>query len=690
MTIIDLYSDINIFILLLLLISGVFVTFLLYSGTFPKTKRITRSLLIVLRVSQIILILFLVVNLTLTSKSIKTIEKKNIFLFDNTSSVKIVSSENQKKMLTQFFNEVSTIKNNEVYIFDQNVHRKNEQNNKLILNGKTTNFENIFRFIRERHDTLSNYIIVSDGNVNSGMSYSPNDNVFFNKIFTVGIGDTSETEDLFIDDVVLNYPLRINEKNNAIVIAGLTQSDRKVNSQVSVYINNNFNGKKPITIYPGEPVSLPFDFILKDSGNVDFLFKLIPAPGEKNILNNSFTKTLFIQNNRNKILMLNGLPNADYAALKKTLSENDKNQIVEINIDESPEKITNNYFRGFNIIIISGWPGSKTDNTIISRIKTSINSLNKPLIYFISNDVDYEKLGLISPSFGFRVITVKDNFYNGSIENKSNSSLFISEELKGPLPEIFISGTDILFDNEFVVDKEVTRSDGSARPFILYKNNPLKSIIINGSGLFKWRLINKPSYNNFIENCLSYLKSSSLDIIQINPVKKVFNLNEKTVFTGQILNETKIPLINNPTLLKISRQGMPAIEEYSFSFTNTGYYLEFNNKSSGNFNYEITTNINNKIYKKTGIFIVNNEDIESLSNTQNDGLLKKISEDTDANYYPVEKYKQLIDFINSSGTISGEEEFVSKPIIPFEYPVLICILLLILFELVIRKKNGLL
>ncbi len=569
-------------------------------------------------------------------KSIKEEIKRPVVVLatDRSASINAVEkpADQQKynEDITQLAEDLKATYDVKMLDFATDVHPHSQDS----IPNTSTNIYQLFKYIDDNYSdqNLGAVIVGTDGIYNEGSNplYMPNSSSY--PIYTIALGDTTQKKDLYIQNILYNniaylgdkFPVQVDisayncaGSSTKVTLEAINgNSSRKIAEETVSLNSRNFFTTKTFIIDANQ------------SGVNRYRIRLSHVDGDQNVHNNSRDFHVEILDARQKILLLGNAPHPDLGALKNIITEN-KNYDVTISyiadFKENPSK--------YNMVIFHNLPSetngvapivSQLDKLDIPRIfivgmQTSIGQFNavQNLVNIIGNSKNTEEIQGDFNS-GFTLFTTSD-------ELKNNIRIF--PPLKTPFGEYKASNTATVYLYQNI--KKIKTS----YPLIIFdEKNTVKTAVICGEGLWRWRLFDYLQHKNY--NLINELVNKTILLTSVKSDKRKFraatskNLykdNEQIQLDAQLYNES-YELINDPDV-KLSVKDDDG-KEYTYSFSKTSNYYTLNAGlfPQGSFSYTATTQYNGKTLTATGRFNVESNQLELYDLTARHGLLKNLSD----------------------------------------------------------------
>jgi len=632
-----------------------------------------KYLLFFLRISSIFLLLIVLYNpiFKITHEFIKN--KKVVFFIDNSKSLSslkasdlIINLNNNKKKLNE--KGIDT----EYYIFGDSLKKINSMS-EITFNDRNTDFNDIINNINKID--ASEYILISDGMHNVGMVLKDND--ILNPIYSFGIDQSSELhEDLKIDSLKITS----NKKDSL-----------HIKCQISVNVNNDYKNIKinlsnknysdlnisNITIDKGKNVLNHEIVIAKDYLSDYNIIEIQKIDTEFNFLNNfSSLKLNYNQLKQYKAALFSGRLSNNTKIIKKILNNND-NIIFEhfFRKKDLDDFINNNY----DIIIFDSFPINNEQIQFINNNK--INSLKFLYFHGPSRDDDLFISNRYLSNFGYKIVSydknlndlylkpiINDNFVNNIINQivPISSNILVSNKKKSSIVDSKNNSVliDYLNDSLFVFLPDLKTIANETKRF--YDKDNLSHLI-----------------DYYINKTIA-----QKDILKLYSNETNFNINDSVEMYLRIednyfenhLVDLFIYNKNNDIVYKIDSFDLINDKTYRYSIK-----LD----EEGKYSAKVFLRLDNEnIIQSNRIeFNILKIDEELYNIGLNEDILRKISFDSNGDYFSIENLSGHINQINDSKL----NTFKTNKIKLFNFqPFWFIILFLLIIEWIIRKNKGLL
>ena len=189
----------------------------------------------------------------------------------------------------------------------------------------------------------------------------------------------------------------------------------------------------------------------------------------------------------------------------------------------------------------------------------------------------------------------------------------------------------------------------------------IKTGVLAGEGLWKWRLFNFLQKNHYdditelVNKSLQYLTlKEDKRKFRVSPAQNIFRENDDIVFSAELYNDS-YEKINEPDVnISITDADGKAFD-FVFSKRADYYFLSAGQFPAGNYRFSAIAQSNGKRVEQSGRFSVESIQLESFDLTARHGLLKNIAENYGGELvYPA-------DISSLAATIKGNSQI--KPVV---------------------------
>lgn len=534
---------------------------------------------------------------------------------------------------------------------------------------------------------LKSILLFSDGIVNDGQSLAYQ--TFKVPIFSIGLGDTVQKNDISISTIYYNktvnknakFPIKITVNKSGfknLKTFLIAKKDGKIVQQMAVDFSENQKQKDL--------------FLNSESAMEDYIsynFELKAVENEITLVNNF--RNIYVETIQSKknILIHAHAPHPDLKILNEQLSQNKEFEVF-------------NYIQGFgnlptekmDVVILHQIPAENTD---YSAVLAEYKKLNLPCWYFLGNQSSMAQCNVKIPSF--KILS------NGQIDKVQPE--FASDFDKFILPENITSrladfapvqvpfGAYNLPGWSVVLYQSVGNISTEKPLWAINTNNPDNYMAITiADGLWQWSMLEKSLYQdatllqNLIQKTVQLLLSSKdKKKFKFAPIQQNFDVTETISFESEAKNDIGEWITGNQIDIIISNK-LGNKNSFSCQNTNNAVVFETAGFAEGMYTFVAKSIINKKEEVAKGTFVVSKTDIESINQTADYQLLREVSEKNNGNFYPFYQLNKIFEnnfFEKATSKLLSEDSYLP----PIHQTWIIVLLLCLLFvEWAGRKFFG--
>ncbi len=651
-------TDISLWWLLPWSIICIVLSYILYQKVpwLQESAKKWKYALISLRFLSLFLIGVLLLGLLFEDINYRSEKPLFINLIDNSKSMlNYKDSAIVAKNIENYKKELKIKYGDKFEILDYHIGNEVELGDKLTFKAKQSALNKGFEKIRGDfyNRNIGGIAFISDGNYNDGISplYTA-EQIALTPIFTVGVGDTVPKRDQVLKNVVANeisfyrdqFPVQVDLEalkiGNATAIVTISKNGRTVASQSVNYQNESYDFKQ-----------LNFVLDADQIGYQQYTVSVSKLSNEYNYQNNSRTFYIEVIDSRNKILLLAGAPNPDIAAIKSVLDQ-DENIEVKSELIKDWDKSLKNVD-----LVIWHEPGIQYSNEYNNILLNG----NVPVLYIVgpntqANRVSELQIGMSIQSrnqFDEVQASVNSGFREFEISQELQNALGNFPPLKTKFGTVNLSGGAKVFLNQQV-------GGISKKEPLLYfgARKGQKYGVIYGEGIWRWKIAeyskskNNNLFNELFQKVNQYLvlkqNTSALRIT----LPKRFSTDEEIQISGEFYNEA-LEMINKPDIKFTYTNESGKVYKNQFAKIGNKYALSLGKLNKGVYNWKASASYNGKSYEKSGTFVVQEIDLESLSTRADHGMLKAMANNSQGKFYTLDQYKKLITDIDLRDDITS-------------------------------------
>jgi hypothetical protein len=651
-------------------------------------------LLSALRFISVTILAFLLLS-PLVKTTSRNVEKPVIIIAqDNSESIAINKDsvfykKEYPENLKKFIESVSEKFDVKTFCFGENI----SDTLAFSYTDKITDISSFFDELQTRYTNrnVGALVLATDGLYNEGKNPVYASEFASFPIYTIALGDTTVYKDLIISKVNSNkiaylgnmFPVEIVVTANKC--KGSSAKLTVAKGQETVFTKTlDFNDESSVqTVY--------LEIEAKLSGLQHYSVSITPVDGEITTVNNYRDFYVDVLDQKQKILILANAPHPDVSAIKESLEKNDSYEVDYFLASDFTGSID-----GYSLIILHQLPSTANNAASITE---AIKKSNLPSIYILGTQNNYTTFNGLKTGLSI-VVNVKTSQNEALPVINNDFPLFIiSDELKrftDDLPPLYAPfGSYTTSTSSNILFYQKIGSVSTKQPLIIFNElNGLKTCVVSGEGLWKWKLFdyaknqNHDIFNGLLSKMVQYLAvTENKNLFRIN-CENNFYENENIEFNAEVYNES-YELINDPEVSLTVYDSKGTKYPFTFSKTANAYQLNAGVFPVGSYRYEAKVKVGEKILTETGEFNVLALNIESLNTTADHKTLYNLSKKHNGALYYPDQLNELLKAIESRDdikSVSYTQKRMSDLLNIFW--VFLIIMVLLSAEWFIRKWSG--
>jgi hypothetical protein len=651
------------FILLCLALSTGYA-YVLYTSKHPWSSTLNK-ILFGGRAMLVFFLAFLLLSPIL--KQINNIYEKPVFvvLQDNSVSVREATDSTALENLDNNIKTLSASLSDQGYAVSRR-DLSGDAAETIKFTEATSDLQGALRKIANEFEgkSVGGVLLVSDGIYNTGLS--PLFAAYNFPVYTVGVGDTAQRQDIAIKDLIYNkiayqgnkFPLRtevlVKGYSNQTVTISLIQGGKILEKQTK-----NTGADQLLTT--------EFNIIAAEQGIQRFDVQVEVKSDEKNVRNNRATAFIEVVEGKKKILIVANSPHPDIKALRAVIEKNSNYEMIlhipdveetesknlqPTNIDlaifhQSPDK------RGRTRELFQRFATSKTSMFIVTGQQTDLTMLSQ-------NNVPL-KFEQVPRQFDDVMPVVNPAFPNFLLSPEANAVFSGFPPVWVPFGRMQVPASAVVLLSQRV------GSITTEKP-LLWIDTPddHKVAIMLGDGFWQWRLEeysrneNTDAFDEVFGKLMQYLSTTDeKSKFKSYPTEQQFSDTEAVVFESQVYNDIYEPVFGNRVDIEITDDaGKKYKYNYVISPGNPRYQI--GGLKEGIYKYVSSTTISGKEEKVGGQFLVTAQQAELQNLTADFDLLRKLSASTGGKFYnafETDKLQAELSKKEATSVIHSEEKF---------------------------------
>lgn len=650
-------SDISIWWLLPWLGISIFIAHFLYSKENWVKELGSKWMLTFksLRASGLFLLGVLFIGILFEAISIRVEKPVFITMVDNSSSMKnYKDSATVKSKIESFNNKLIERFGDKFELHTITVGSEVKSPGKIDFNESTSalseGFESIHSNFYSRN--IGGIAFISDGNFNKGSNplYSA-EKIDLTPVFTVGVGDTTPKKDQYIKNIASNEIAFLKNKFPVEVdLEGIKMG--KSNVTVSILNNGKSVASQSVNFSNGTYDYKHVSFLLEADkvGYQQYTVSISKAGGEYTYSNNTRNFYIEILDARSKVLLLAGAPHPDVAALKSVIEKDENLDVTSFLVKEWKRDL-----KKVDLVIYHE-PGIQYDESVMTLIRDA----KIPVLYCVGPNttnsiIQKLKIGLITPNGNqFDEVQGKINagFQKFEVSTELQNSMNYYPPLKTKFGDVKLAaGNDVLL---FQRIGSIQKND----PMIYFgENQNVKFGVIYGEGIWKWKMneyIRTSESKNFtelIQKISQYLVvKQNTSALRVTFPKR-FTIDEEVEVKAEFYNES-MELITKPIIELKLKDEKNKSDKYQFGAVSNFYKLSLGKLKPGKYEWTASCKYNGKSYSKSGVFIVENIQLENIESAADHNLLNQIAKQSNGQFYELKNINQLLNDIEKRKDIT--------------------------------------
>lgn len=700
----------SIFLILLLLILIIYSVYV-YRITIPQISKFKKYFLAGLRSIALLFLIIILFEpiLTLTNKISN--EPKHLVFIDNSRSMLIDDGTNRAEAINGISNNFlnSGIGNLEFQLFGNEPRLiQKDSATELKFDDGITNLSSIFSSINTGSENIASLTIISDGVITDGPNPVYSAEKLKVPVFTIGIGDTSQRNDVELKKVQYNEIL-YSGTSAAILSTILNTGYGGKSARVELFENDILKEQKIITLSENEIQNESFTYTPETSGEKKLQLKISGLDGEFTFANNNKVFYVNVLSNKIKVTILSGSPSSDLSFIKNSLLEDENLSVSSVTQISSNKFLESNFINAIDsadVFFLVGFPLQNTPKAVLDLVRHKIIDERKPFFISLAPGFNWNNLLSIQSELPFTLkasLQGKRNVQPEIIPAQSNSHL-LQHSSSNPittwnnLPPVYQEIIQFKIKPESKVISNIRVNNTVLNePLIVTRSfSGRRSIAVLGYDLWRWKLqtaVKKTDlFDKFINNSVKWLHiTESQQQVKIKTSKRNYSTGEQIEFTAQIYDESFNPVIDASVKVKLRSDK----NQYEIELSSAGKGLfegGINLTETGDFYFEGDASLDGSLIgTDKGSFNVGELDVEMINPRMNYELMRQLAEQTGGIYYSKENYQPIFAELDRISNRTIKEKVVTSEFSLWSNEwMLIFPIFFFALEWFIRKREGML
>lgn len=692
--------------------------FLFYRFTLPPVSRGWRLFLSLLRGVALALIVLLIFEPAIRLVVSQFRPPVVAILVDNSQSMNIEDRlgkrrDELQRVLAMIRNESFGDVSVRYYPIGTTMEKQITDDDSLSFSEEATNLSEPLKTLGDmkEKENISAIVLLTDGEYNIGRNPLYDAERTGLPLYTVGIGDSSDHQDILVSSVAANE-IVYNESEAPVDFSIHSTGYDGQRVEVSIADGNTILAKENITLEKGvRDYAVRLSYLPTGEGTRKYNVRVSPLEGELTLKNN--TKSFFVRvlKSRLRVFVLAGAPAPDVAAIKQTLSED-----PAIIVDGRTQKSGQDFFEGplsasqldsADCIVTIDFPTSTTSQTTLNMLRNAIVEHARPLFFVGGSSIDYRMLTNFAAVLPFTATDIRKTeefvFYARVPTQETHPVIDLSDVGNSAwdrLPPLYrkegtyrtkIEATTlahmriqgVILQDPLVAARSVQRQ---------------RSLAFVGYGLWRWRLMAQSTPDTehllatFLSNSVRWLTTrEEQKPVRIIPEKNSFFQNEPVAFQAQVYDGSARPVNDARVEVTIS------YKEKKFNLLlrpigNGRYEGQIASLGPGDYSFNGSATGNGTSYgRDQGRLTVGDLNLEFQETRMNIALLRQLAERTGGVFLPSADAGRLKEEILRGPEMRSREVITGTSIELWNWQYTLAVIIVLLsLEWFLRKRLGML
>lgn len=592
-------------LLLAAVAAGIGLSIWSYRRTIPKTSITKRRVLIALRSVALAIVIFTIFQpiLSLTSTSEQTpeialaLDRSRSMNLPHVENDTLISNTRRNVMLRSVETLLGeTIKQKSgitVFGFDEQTDVISTSYDSLRADGVTTDISSLFTSIQEKtkEKNFGAIVLYSDGAYTAGANPIYAAQKLGVPIYAIGLGDSTERRDVSIKDLFTSELATVGLPQPVDVNVRITGASQGEKIKVSLLGNDGIIEETYVIVRDGQnDYSASFQFTPKQEGTLKLTAKASSNFRETTGNNNLQIRYVKVLKNTFRIVLIAGAPSSDVSFIRNFYSGRKEIELITYIGKQgagfyegqfSSEKVSR-----ADLVILIGYPIAETTSEQMNILKRLLVNESRPLLFIPSRQVDYSKLKEIDDALPITIpstrVSTSEIKVSASISPDKRDDPILRAGIDAPneetrwedLAPLIKTETNFAAKPESEVLAEASiQGVKLGQPLIVSRRiGRTRQIAFTGYGLWQWKLVSfgrEQAYRSLSRSKDSLSGESALDVIlgnatrwlvvrddqkrvRIAPTRKLYEAGERIEFTGQVYDESFLPVDGAVVTAKIS------------------------------------------------------------------------------------------------------------------------------------------
>jgi len=641
-------------------IAGAGMAFLLYFKEKNSALDVSKRWFLSIIRGLVVFLICLLLTSVMINTNERNVEKPIVaFLVDNSKSM--IYSKDSTYLTNDFLNDIKSISNSladraDVYLYQFDQKLKNGFDG--AFDGDQTDIYSAIDELLIRYEgrNIGAMILATDGIANAGNDPSSiTDRIWF-PVYSIALGDTARYADVSIQALRYNKTVAYGNRFPVEIVISAKNFNGK-SSHVIISHGEKELFKRHVQ-FTSADYSETFTVMLdaNQKGLIRLGVQIVPVDEEKNKANNYATAVIQVNDKKNKVAILYFTVHPDISALKSAMEDAGNYIVDDIHVNALKKGEISNY----DAVILYQLPDKRSKADYF----TEIQSFKIPWLMIVGMNTDLRQMNALNA--GFKIQQTSGMSQEALAYINSGFSLFqVSPETSASLlyfpPLITPFGSYTVAENFRTLFYQKIGNVQTQNPMLAFGMNQAgMNAVLFGEGVYKWKLYNYLKFQNHLAFQEIIHKSMNLLVQQADKRrlrvfhKEIFYSTENAEMTAEIYNMSMEMITDANIDISIAHENG---KERTLQFIPqiSDYRLLLGQLKPGKYIWNASTNLEGEKLAVSGMFFVEEMNIEALNTCADHNLLKLISEQTAGNYYSIDEIDNMPNDILKSGNIVNVE-----------------------------------
>ncbi|MFN5911965.1 MAG: hypothetical protein ACK45H_11560 [Bacteroidota bacterium] len=647
-----------------------------------------RRLMVGLRTLVLFFVLVLLLGLVLEHSSYREEKPVVITLVDNSGSM--LNYKDSAKVLQRVKAYKTQLKErygDRFELLDMITGFNAKYGSDLDFKDARTDLSAGFEKIREDfyNRNIGGIVLISDGNFNNGPNplYAA-ERIGLTPVFSLLTGDTVRKKDQYIKNISVNDVAFLkNEFPVEVDLEAIKLGKRSVN--VSIYRDGKKLAEQKVN-YSGNSVDFQHASFQLTADKIGFnAYTVVVSDVENEIsyANNKRTFYLEVIDSRSRVLLLAGAPHPDIAAIRQVLETDENLQVEAYSMRDWDGELKN-----VDLVVVHE-PGSAEPLEKLMKQRIPVLFVLGPNA--VASAVKDLSIGLNLPAnrqTDENQVYLNKGFAQFELSDELRRSMEFYPPLKSRFGDLNVSGAEVLAYQRV---GNVQKKD----PAIFFlKSGGVRYGVIYGEGVWKWKMNDFErtgtfsAFEDLVSKMAQYLLVKQNNAQLRIDVPKRMVKNEEVIINASFYNASMEPVSDATIDLELlNEKGKKS--RFRLGASGNTYRTSLGRLEPGKYEWKCVATHDGKKHVRSGVFIVEDIDPESLANHADISVLNQLASATGGKVFPLQEYERLLDELSARGDITtmSYRESSFDGLIDFKF-LFFLLLLLLAAEWFLRRWLG--